>query len=400
MTFLCDLTNAVFFIAEMAVNMTNKKIYLLYIVTALFWFATYIYTPTLPTYIKSLGASYFLVGLILGCYGVGQLLLRVPIGIISDRLNKRKVFVCIGLACILISSIGLYFFSNPILILIFRTFSGFASAFWVIFTVLYSGYFEERQATKAVGVLNAFCNGGILIGLLLGGFIVRQFDIRATFLISIIAAVIGLVMSFAISERIVERKPIEIKELLMAVRDRNFLVVSILGVLCQFVTFATVYGFTPVIAKNLGATNFQIAMLTAVSALPSVIGSALSGSFFANRFGEKKTMVYGLVLAALACGIIPFAPNMHVLFISQFLGGFGVGTVFPLLMGLSIKTVSSEKRATAMGIFQAVYGLGMFLGPTVVGALSDGIGIKWGFITIGLVALSGVFISRIYKEAA
>jgi len=378
--------------------MAKRKIYLLYVVTTLFWFSMYIYIPMLPTYIKSLGASYFVVGLILGCYGAGQLLLRVPIGIISDRLNKRKVFISLGLVAALVSSLGLYLFTNPMLILIFRSFAGVAAAFWVIFTVLYSSYFVESEATKAVGVLNAFCNGGTLFGLLFGGFIVRSYGIKATFSVSILIAVIGLILSFAISEKKVERKPAEVKELLMVVRDSNFITVSAIGVICQFVSFATVYGFTPVVAKNLGASNFQIAMLTAISVLPSVIGSALSGSYFAKKFGENKTMVYGLILAALSCAVIPFAPNMTVLFISQFLGGFGTGTVFPLLMGLSIKNVSSDKRATAMGIFQAVYGLGMFMGPTVVGALTDGVGIKWGFITIGAVALSGVFISRLYKQ--
>ncbi|HEY5584619.1 MAG TPA: MFS transporter [Ruminiclostridium sp.] len=378
--------------------MAKRKMYLLYIVTTLFWFSTYIYAPMLPTYIKSLGASYFLVGLILGCYGVGQMLLRIPIGILSDRLNKRKIFVCFGLVFVLISSLGLYSFTNPMLILVFRSLSGVASAFWVIFTILYSSYFHESEATKAMGVLSAFCNGGILLGLLSGGFIVRSFGIKATFFVSIISAAIGLVLSFAISEKKAPRKPMQIKELLMVARDSNFIMVSIIGIICQFVSFATVYGFTPVVAKNLDASNFQIAMLTAVSVVPSVIGAALSGSFFAKRFGENNTMAYGLIVAALSCVVIPFAPNMMVLYISQFLGGFGTGTVFPLLMGLSIKSVSSDKRATAMGIFQAVYGLGMFMGPTVVGALSDGIGIKWGFVTIGAVALSGVFISMLYKQ--
>jgi MFS family permease len=378
--------------------MTKRKIYLLYIITTLFWFSTYIYTPIMPTYIKSLGASYFLVGLILGCYGVGQMLLRVPIGILSDRLNKRKMFISFGMGSLVISSLGLYFFTNPLLILVFRSFSGVASAFWVIFTVLYSSYFHESEATKAVGVLNAFCNGGILIGLLSGGFIVRSYGIRSTFFVSIICAAVGLVLSFAISEKKVDRQPLHVKELLMIAHDSNFRIVSTIGVICQFISFATIYGFTPVVAKNLGASNFQIAMLTALSALPSVIGSALSGSFFAKRLGENKTMAYGLILAAIACGVIPFAPNMLVLSISQLLGGFGTGTVFPLLMGLSIKNVSSDKRATSMGIFQAVYGLGMFMGPTVVGALTDGIGIKWGFITIGAVALLGVLVSKLYKQ--
>lgn len=376
----------------------NVKIYLLYTVTSLFWFSTYIYSPVLPTYIKSLGASYFMVGLILGCYGVGQLLLRVPIGIISDRLGKRRIFISLGLFSLVISSAGLYLFDQPMLILIFRTFSGVASAFWVIFTVLYSSYFDESEATKAVGILNAFCNGGILLGLISGGFIVDSFGVRATFFVSLIIAVLGFVLSFGISEKKLERKPAEVKELLMVVREGNFQTVAVIGVICQFVSFATIYGFTPVVAKNLGASEFQIAMLTALSAVPGVIGSALSGSFFAGKLGERRTIIYGLLISALSCCIIPYSHNLAMLSVAQLLGGFGTGTVFPLLMGLSIQNVPGDKRATAMGIFQAIYGLGMFMGPTVVGALTDGIGIKWGFITIGAVALAGIFVAMHYKQ--
>ena len=376
----------------------NVKIHLLYTVTALFWFSTYIYSPVLPTYIKSLGASYLMVGLILGCYGVGQLVFRVPIGIISDRLGKRKIFISLGFLSLVISSAGLYLYDQPMLILVFRSFSGVASAFWVIFTVLYSSYFDESEATKAVGILNAFCNGGILLGLVSGGFIVDGFGVRATFFVSLIIAAIGLLLSFGISEKKLERKPAQVKELLTVVREGNFQTVAAIGVICQFVSFATIYGFTPVVAKNLGASEFQIAMLTALSAVPGVIGSALSGSFFARKLGERRTIIYGLIISAASCCIIPFSHNLAMLSVSQLLGGFGTGTVFPLLMGLSIQNVPGDKRATAMGVFQAIYGLGMFMGPTVVGALTDGIGIKWGFITIGAVALAGIFVAMQYKQ--
>lgn len=378
--------------------MKKSKIYILYAVTLLFWFSTYIYTPMMPTYIKSLGASYFMVGLILGCYGVGQLVLRVPIGILSDRINKRKIFVIAGLTFLVLSSLGLYLFANPMLILVFRSFSGIASAFWVIFTVLYSSYFLESESTKAVGILVAFCNAGIMFGLVFGGFIVRAFDMKTTFLVSLCTALAGLVLSFGVGEKKINRRPAQVRELLMVLKDANFLTVSAVGVICQFVIFATLYGFTPVVARNMGASDFSIAMLSAVAALPSVIGSALSGSFLGKKFGEKNTMVYGLIISAVSCCILPFSKDFTMLTILQVICGLGAGTVFPLLMGLSIKKVSSDKRATAMGIFQAIYGLGMFLGPTIIGALSDSVGIDWGFITIGGVTLAGVLIALLYKE--
>jgi MFS family permease len=58
-------------------------------------------------------------------------------------------------------------------------------------------------------------------------------------------------------------------------------------------------------------------------------------------------------------------------------------------MGMSIQTVSEEKRATAMGFFQAIYSLGMFGGPIIVGIIGDISGLAGGFLSTGAVGLLG-----------
>ena len=64
----------------------------------LYWFSMYTYVPILPLYAASLGASYKMVGLVIGVYGITQLLLRIPQGILSDRWRKRKLFVLLAMA--------------------------------------------------------------------------------------------------------------------------------------------------------------------------------------------------------------------------------------------------------------------------------------------------------------
>lgn len=52
----------------------------------------------------------------------------------------------------------------------------------------------------------------------------------------------------------------------------------------------------------------------------------------------------------------------------------------------------SEKRATAMGFFQSIYGLGMFIGPVVMGILGDAAGLPLSFVCLGVIGLgSAVF---------
>lgn len=81
----------------------NKNIKLFIFVTAFYWFSMYAYIPTFSPYIESLGASHKMIGLILGSYGFTQMLIRIPLGIYSDRLNKRKIFVVLGVLLSIIS---------------------------------------------------------------------------------------------------------------------------------------------------------------------------------------------------------------------------------------------------------------------------------------------------------
>lgn len=46
--------------------------------------------------------------------------------------------------------------------------------------------------------------------------------------------------------------------------------------------------------------------------------------------------------------------------------------------------MNSGKRATAMGFYQAIYGLGMFLGPLFMGSVGDLLTLNQGFIILGL----------------
>lgn len=147
----------------------NISIPLFYIVTTLYWFSLYTYVPTLSTYVRSLGASYKLVGIIVGSYGLSQMLLRIPLGILSDKLNKRKPFVSLGVFLGLFSCFGMFFFHEPIWVLVFRSMAGAAAATWVTYTVMFSNYFSEKEMPKSIGIINSYCYFGQVLAMIIGG---------------------------------------------------------------------------------------------------------------------------------------------------------------------------------------------------------------------------------------
>jgi MFS family permease len=93
------------------------------------------------------------------------------------------------------------------------------------------------------------------------------------------------------------------------------------------------------------------------------------------------------------------AGSLPVLFAAQALLGFASGMLAPLLMGMSIEKVGDSERATAMGLHQAVYAIGMFAGPWLSGELAEIIGIQPMFVATGVVCLfismgAGQFLRR------
>ncbi len=65
--------------------------------TFLFWTSLYVYVPILAPYGRHLGGSMTVIGLIISSYGLMQLLFRIPLGVWSDRIGRRKPFLAAGL---------------------------------------------------------------------------------------------------------------------------------------------------------------------------------------------------------------------------------------------------------------------------------------------------------------
>lgn len=372
-------------------NATQRLFCLL---TLLYWFSLYTYVPILPVYAASLGASYMMVGLVVGAYGVTQLLLRIPQGILSDRLRKRRVFVVAALAVSAVSALGMVLFPNVPALLFFRGLSGMAATAWVIMVVMFAGYSSPAEAPKAYGIMNSLGFAGQMAGMFAGGLAAEAWGWPSAFLLGAGGALLGFAVSLATRENVPkEGAPLRLAQVPAIVADRRLLLPALLAIFVQLVVYGTVFGFVPVAARNLGATNFELGLLTALSTLPSILASMLAGAPFMLRWGLRRNLGCGFLLLAVSAAAVPFSDHLVLLYGTQFLGGFGRGLVFPLLMALSVKNMDEKVKATAMGVFQSLYAIGMFIGPVLVGLVGDAAGLSAGFWLCGAVGLTGALIS-------
>lgn len=372
----------------------NKKA-VFCIVTALFWCSLYAYVPQLGSFAKNLGASYRMIGLIAGSYGISQTLLRIPLGVASDMLGKRKIFIVIGSLVTVASAFLMFLAPSPVMLLIGRFLAGIAAATWVNFTVMYASYYEYDESPKAIGIINSVNRAGQFIAMLVGGIISFYFGMRHVFLLSAAIGALAAILSLMIEEErcVEEGQLFRVSDMLSFIKKKEVIIISVLGALSQLITYGTTLGFTPVVAFNLGATYYQLGIMSMLFVLPQILVSALAGSLLIDKLGERNTLLTGFAINTALSIVIPLVPWLWALYVVQVLNGIGMALTFPLLTGLVIQNVPGQLRNAVMGFFQAVFGLGMILGPILLGTVGDKYGLQAGFLAVGFMGFLAIMLT-------
>jgi len=351
------------------------------VIVFMFWFSSYIYVPVLSPYVEHLGSSYFMVGMVLGIYGLMQILFRIPIGIGSDYLNRRRPFIYLGLIASGVSCFLFMWGAQPGWALAARAVSGIAASAWVVYSVMFAGYFPKEEAGKAMGMLQFTTVIAQLTSMMISGYMVEHWGWNAPFLIGGLVAIAALILALRLPEQKQEKRQnaIQIKELAGVVKEPLLVKVSLLSVLAHCVLFITMFGYTPNQALNIGASKESLGWLTLAFMIPHAIATLYGSRLFGGLLGDRGKLMLGFAGSALFTLLIPSMPTLAALCLTQVGNGFMQGLIFPLLLSKSVSEIDPFKRATAMGFYQAVYAIGMSAGPFVAGWMSSVYGLTGGF---------------------
>jgi len=116
----------------------------------------------------------------------------------------------------------------------------------------------------------------------------------------------------------------------------------------------------------------------------------ITGTALGDRYGRRNMYAAGLALFAVASAASALAPDVGLLIAARAVQGAGAALIVPLGLALLSAAFPPERRGMAIGMFSAVTGIAVALGPLIGGAVVQGINWEWIFwvnVPIGAIAV-------------
>jgi len=358
------------------------------VATYFFWISLYLYVPVLPLHAQELGANLEMVGIIIASYAIGQLLLRIPIGVGSDIVG-RKPFAVAALVLSALGAVWLALSPDPWSLFAARTLTGIAAAGWVAISVLFASYYPAGNTTRAMAVIMSVNTLSLVTATFVGGIVAQYFGNLSTFYGAAgIGFAGGLLLLSAPEPHKAAATRYSKATLLGILKTPLLLRVSAIAITLQFVTFGVNFGFLPIHAENLGASKSEIGYITTAGLLAAVLGTAVS-AWVAKRCGPTAAVIAAALATLFSLIVMTITTDLMTLGALQAFNGFGRGMMNTVLISMALASAPVAVRATAMGSYQALYSIGMLLGPAVSGPIAAAFGIEMVFWAAAVATVLG-----------
>ena len=132
----------------------------------------------------------------------------------------------------------------------------------------------------------------------------------------------------------------------------------------------------PQIITDLGGNNLYTWAFTAYL-LTSTISGPLYGKL-SDLFGRRPIFLFGIGVFMLGSLLAGLSQEMWQLVAARGVQGLGAGALFPIALAVIGDLFAPSERGRYQGLFGAVFGLSVLVGPAIGGIITDTIG--WSYV--------------------
>lgn len=338
--------------------------------------------PTIPLFVKELGGSDQVVGMIVGVFTFSALIFRPYAGHLLESKGRRFVYMT-GLA-VLVVSIGSFAFVTSIgFLVMMRMVQGIGFGFSSTATgTIATDIIPPKRRGEGMGYFGLSGNLALAMGPALGLTLVGVISFKSLFLICAASTLIAFLLSATIRYKEVEQSPHKSATVKFDVFEKTAIHPSVLLFFITF-TFGGIASFLPLHAAEKGVTGIETYFL--VYAIFLMISRTFAGKIYDHK-GHTYVFPPGVILIFSAMLLLTWLPNMTVLLIAAAIYGLGFGTVQPALQAWAVDQAPADRKGMANATFFSFFDLGVGMGAIIFGWVAS----HFGYAFIYMIAAGSV----------
>ncbi|MBN1627350.1 MAG: MFS transporter [Deltaproteobacteria bacterium] len=327
--------------------------------------------PVLPLYLSQVGGNNFQIGLIMGCFTLSAILIRLFAVKITGWLGGM-LFLMTGLITCGLAACGYYITAIISLLFLFRVLHGFGfGSSTTMFSAMVSNIIPKDRMGEGMGFFSLGIVTATAIGPFIGTTITLMHNYQWIFLLSsglILVSMLLTVLSKACRGNEDMARGASLRISISDFFEKRALFPSSLAffmgfAMAGFFTFMVLFGNEAGLEKGVGA--FFLIMSVA-----EFLIRFISGKLY-DRKGSFVVLVPGIIACLAGTVLLGCSRNMPLFMASSIFIGIGMGMIFPVLQGWALKFTEPNRRVAANATFFNFLDGGMATGAIILGIIAE-----------------------------
>lgn len=327
--------------------------------------------PILPLWAEEFGASPTEIGLLTASYAVAQIVFAPLWGRLSDHYGRRPV-ILVSLAGSAIAALMIGLAGALVVLWLARVLQGVAGASYAAAQAYVADVTTARERARGMGLIGAAFGLGFILGPAFGA-VFSAVDARLPFFVAAGLAAVNLAIAFRrLPESLRPGAPraqaprLDVLRRALASRELGPLVWLSFVATFAFVGMEATFALFGERRFDYGAT--EIAGLFAFIGVMAAVAQGLLVGRLAERFGEGRVMIAGLVGTAAGLLLVAVSESLWALLPGLAVLAVGSGLVFAATTALISLAAGESEQGSVLGLTASVGGAARIAGP-VIGTL-------------------------------
>lgn len=314
-----------------------------------------IFLPIFPLYALSIGASVFLISLLVSATGFSNVIGQLYLGNISDKIGRKPIMI-MGALFFILSSFIFTIIKIPYLLILPSLLHGFGIILFVVAAAYVADVSKSNELDKNMGKLMASQGVGFSIGPIIGGYVSDFWGfIPAYYLCSIFSffallLILGLQESGNVSVSTEHEKLLS--KAIRILRRKSVLSLSIMGILVMF-AFRGIQIFVPILGSELNMSLSLIGLILGARTVGSTAARIPAG-YLSQYSGRKNLLFLSLLFIISSYFLLSFFSSLEFILLSVCLEGIGFGIFFTITQSFLMSISKKSERATTFALFSLV----------------------------------------------